>query len=68
MGDTVKRITELIYEGQHNFEQKRQWANREPLPNYFDCLDGSVLTGSDTSDGSETKNINTGKQEETCHQ
>jgi hypothetical protein len=38
--DTVKKITDLIVDGQFNYEEKRA---PNLLPNYFDCLDNEPI-------------------------
>lgn len=49
--DLLKHITELKDEGQFNYEERRgKFPKREPLPNYFDCLDSC-------SEGDERRTI-----------
>lgn len=57
------KIQELIDEGQYT-EERRKFSNREPLPNFFDCLDGRdddrTATPTDKTEGSGVETIVSG--------
>jgi hypothetical protein len=63
MGSILTKITEILNEG-NNYEERREYRI---LPNYFFCLDGLPLTGSDTDNGEQAETTTERiKKEDVC--